>query len=139
LKTRNIQSNRAGGGGKNPLTPVSCFGIRPHPRAFTPCPGVERLLEAHAVAAQNAVPGDVILLSPACSSFDQFRNLPHRGEWLCVVMKSTSRGVLDGHHYMSNKKPAAGRKSGGHTGKTIRLPSGFFEETCGVMKHQTSN
>jgi UDP-N-acetylmuramoylalanine--D-glutamate ligase len=47
---------------------------------FTPCTAVGSLLEAVNVAAKNAVPGDVILLSPACSSFDQFRNYQHRGE-----------------------------------------------------------
>ena len=47
---------------------------------FTPCAPVDSLLEAVTVAARNAVSGDVILLSPACSSFDQFRNYQHRGE-----------------------------------------------------------
>lgn len=47
---------------------------------FTPCAFVDSLLEAIHEAAKIAVPGDVVLLSPACSSFDQFRNYQHRGE-----------------------------------------------------------
>ncbi len=47
---------------------------------FTPCTVMDSLLEATLEAAQNAVPGDVVLLSPACSSFDMFQNYQHRGE-----------------------------------------------------------
>lgn len=47
---------------------------------FTPCTLMDTLVEAVSEAARGAAAGDVVLLSPACSSFDQFRNYQHRGE-----------------------------------------------------------
>ena len=46
---------------------------------FTPCALCDSLIEAVSESARNAVAGDVVLLSPACSSFDQFQNYQHRG------------------------------------------------------------
>jgi UDP-N-acetylmuramoylalanine--D-glutamate ligase len=40
----------------------------------------ERLEEAVPLACRNAVAGDLVLLSPACSSFDQFRDYKERGD-----------------------------------------------------------
>jgi len=40
----------------------------------------ESLEDAVRVAARRAAPGDIVLLSPACASFDMFRDYPHRAE-----------------------------------------------------------
>ncbi len=63
---------------------------------FTPCTVADSLIEAVHEAARNAVSGDVVLLSPACSSFDQFRNYQNRGETFCEAVKSISRGAPAG-------------------------------------------
>jgi UDP-N-acetylmuramoylalanine--D-glutamate ligase len=48
-------------------------------RGMVPIVHCDTLDKAVAAAAKVARPGDVVLLSPACSSFDQFENYEHRG------------------------------------------------------------
>ncbi len=52
-------------------------------QALDPDQRVERaadLREAIALAAERAAPGDIVLLSPACASFDMFSGFEQRGE-----------------------------------------------------------
>lgn len=47
------------------------------PAEHTRC---DRLADAVTVAARHARPGDVVLLSPGCTSFDEFKDFAERGE-----------------------------------------------------------
>jgi UDP-N-acetylmuramoylalanine--D-glutamate ligase len=49
----------------------------------------ETLENAVQRAADSAKPGDVVLLAPACASFDQFQNYEHRG----TIFKDTVRSL----------------------------------------------
>lgn len=48
------------------------------------------LEEAVRVAAESAMPGDVVLLSPACASFDLFKNFEDRGGQFKAIVKGLS-------------------------------------------------
>ncbi|HEX9719247.1 MAG TPA: UDP-N-acetylmuramoyl-L-alanine--D-glutamate ligase [Ramlibacter sp.] len=47
--------------------------------------------EAVSLATERASPGDAVLMSPACASFDMFRNYPHRAE----VFRAAVQGIAD--------------------------------------------
>lgn len=53
----------------------------------TPCYLVEDLQQAVNTAKHLAQPGDIVLLSPACASFDQFKNYQDRGEQFAIEVK----------------------------------------------------
>jgi UDP-N-acetylmuramoylalanine--D-glutamate ligase len=67
---------------------------------FIPCTISDSLINAITEAARQAASGDVVLLSPACSSLDQFRDYQERGEIFCRTVKSISGGVESGTHHM---------------------------------------
>ncbi len=54
------------------------------------CGTLER---AVASAAARAVAGDVVLLSPACASFDQFRDYRHRGDEFARLARGVAGGA----------------------------------------------
>lgn len=49
---------------------------------------VETMTQAVSLAHRLAQLGDVVLLSPACASFDQFRNYGHRGDVFIALVES---------------------------------------------------
>ena len=61
-------------------------------RGMVPIVPCETLDKAVAAAAKAARPGDVVLLSPACSSFDQFENYEHRGRVFKELVSRRSSG-----------------------------------------------
>ncbi len=50
-----------------------------------------RLEEAVRMARSNAHPGDVVLLAPACASFDQYENYEERGEHFISLVSGMTR------------------------------------------------
>jgi len=52
------------------------------------CGTLER---AVSLAAQSARPGEIVLLSPACASFDQFDNFEQRGEAFRALVEELER------------------------------------------------
>ena len=50
--------------------------LRPHVRVEQ----IQTVVKATQLAASRALPGDVILLSPACASYDQFKDFEARGD-----------------------------------------------------------
>jgi hypothetical protein len=98
---------------------------------FTPCADPWPLLKTVNLTASNAAFGDVILFSPACSSFDQFRNQSPRSE----VFRNAVNLLADatgGMAAAADPNTQAAGKNGpdetdGLENKVFELASGFFE------------
>jgi UDP-N-acetylmuramoylalanine--D-glutamate ligase len=63
----------------------------------TPCARVCTLEDAVAAAHAAAVPGDTVLLSPACASFDAFTSYAHRGDVFAAAARALAGGTGAGN------------------------------------------
>jgi len=68
--------------------PKIASAIKLFPQTGTKIQNVDSLSEAIQSAAHLAAPGDVVLLSPACASYDMFENFQHRGREFTKLVRS---------------------------------------------------
>jgi len=67
--------------------------IESHIQSAAEIDHAETLENAVHRASAAAVPGDIVLLAPACSSFDQFQNYEHRGSVFKEAVRSLARDL----------------------------------------------
>lgn len=60
---------------------------------YMPVRRSEMMIEAVRQAIAAAVPGDIVMLSPACASFDQFRDYEARGDNFRQIVEALTEGV----------------------------------------------
>lgn len=84
---------------------VACFGAARHDLAqiFEGTPGRaeisrhERLDQAFAWCWERSRPGDAVLLSPGCTSHDQFQDFAERGRYFRSLAEAACRATLRAH------------------------------------------
>lgn len=81
-----------------------------HPMA-TSCRSFEKAFDW---AAAQSSPGDVVLLSPGCASYDWFRNFAERGERFVQLVRSLSAESPQIEEYPGGHRPQGGPRCPGH-------------------------
>lgn len=74
------------------------------------CRGFESLEQAVAWSLQSSSPGDVVLLSPGCASYDWFQNYIERGEQFSTLVQRMGQDVSR-RDAETQRKPANGQDS----------------------------
>lgn len=76
-------------------------------------------------AAERARPGDVVLLAPACSSFDQFENFEHRGRvFKELVQRLAEESSRKANHRIVHQAPIVPEPAIRTAMEPVALPSG---------------
>ena len=68
-----------------------CLGVMLEAVGSIPCELVANIEKAVQLAAEHAVSGDTVLLSPACASLDQFASYQQRGEHFMTAVEALER------------------------------------------------
>ncbi|MDR1083741.1 MAG: UDP-N-acetylmuramoyl-L-alanine--D-glutamate ligase [Deltaproteobacteria bacterium] len=79
-------------------------------RGAAPVSLADSMEEAVSVASRLASAGQIVLLSPACASFDMFKDYKDRGEAFCREVKALKKGPLPRPGRQGGKK-SGGRKN----------------------------
>jgi UDP-N-acetylmuramoylalanine--D-glutamate ligase len=103
---------------------------------FTPCTLVETLLEAVSKAAESAAPGDVVLLSPSCSSFDMFQNYQHRGQVFREAVESLIQTTGGSRSEMTTIATRKATKISPGEANNLRT---FFEDDRADLRKEINN
>ena len=69
--------------------PLIARALAPSGVALELCTSLEQAVERAAACVQ---PGDAVLLSPACASFDMFRDYRHRGDAFAAAVRGLAHG-----------------------------------------------
>jgi UDP-N-acetylmuramoylalanine--D-glutamate ligase len=100
--------------------------LGPALRGVTGVHEADSMVDAVERAAALAMPGDVVLLSPACASFDMFRDYEHRGEAFTQAVLALD---APGYDEPATPNPEAGGVHGGGP------PAGRNAPTAGGWRH----
>jgi len=86
-------------------------------------------------AFERARPGDVVLLAPACSSFDQFENFEHRGRAFKNLVEQLADEI---HRQGGNRRVQAAKKTEPSDNQVARTATSELEDNALPKKFEES-
>jgi len=80
-------------GEEGPALAAAFSAVQAQLGTVTPITICEKLADAVAAAAEAATPGEAVVLSPACASFDEFHSYAERGEVFAALVRERAHGA----------------------------------------------